>query len=117
MKAEYVKIIDNDPMKKARLLTVRISESEYEIVELVIPEGYRNEGIEDELLKEVTEDADNQGITLLVDINKMMAKLIDSTKVALSTDSIEKNMKDEELEQFKRNLAEQKKRVDEKLIR
>lgn len=115
MKAEYIKIIDNDPTKKAMLLTVRISESEYEIVELVIPEGYRNEGIEDELLKEVTEDADNQGITLLVDINKMMAKFIDSIKVTLPTDSTEKNIKDEELEQFKRNLAEQKKRVDEKI--
>lgn len=72
LKAEYVKIIENDPIKKARLLTERISENEYEIVKLDIPVEYRNEGIEEELLKEVTDDADNEGITLHVDINKMI---------------------------------------------
>ena len=61
-------------MKKARLLTVRRSENEYEIVELDIPEEYRNKGIEEELLKEITDDADNEGIILRVDINKMVAK-------------------------------------------
>lgn len=74
MKDEYIKIIENNPMKKARLVTVRRGENEYEIVEFDIPEEYRNKGIEDELLKEVTEDADNQGITLHVDINKIMTK-------------------------------------------
>lgn len=74
LKAEYIKIIENNPMKKARLVTVRRSENEYEIVEFDIPEEYRNKGIEDELLKSVTHDADEQGITLHVDINKIMRK-------------------------------------------
>ena len=37
LKAEYIKIIENNPMKKARLVTVRRSENEYEIVEFDIP--------------------------------------------------------------------------------
>ena len=61
-------------MKKARLLTVRRSENEYEIVEFDIPEEYRNKGIEDELLKETTDDADNEEVVLHVDINKIMIK-------------------------------------------
>lgn len=74
LKDEYIKIIENNPMKKARLLTVRRSENEYEIVEFNIPEEYRNKGIEEELLKEVTDDADDQGITLHVDINNIMSR-------------------------------------------
>lgn len=71
MKTEYTKIIENST-KKARLLTKRISDLEYEIVEMDIPIELRFSGIEDELLKEVTDDADNEGITLRVDINRMM---------------------------------------------
>lgn len=74
MKAEYIKIIENNPMKKARLVTVRRGENEYEIVEFDIPEEYRNKGIEDELLKEVTDDADNEEVVLHIDINKIMTK-------------------------------------------
>lgn len=59
-------------MKKARLVTVRISENEYEIVEFDIPKEYRNKGIEDELLKEVTDDADDKGVTLRVNIDKIL---------------------------------------------
>lgn len=75
LKAEYIRIIENNPLKKARLVTKRISENEYEIVEFDIPEDFRFKGIEDELLKEVTDDADNEGITLHVDINKMVANI------------------------------------------
>jgi len=74
MKDEYIKIIENDPTKKARLVTKRISEKEYEIVEFDIPIELRIKGIEEQLLKEVTDDADNEGITLHVDINRIMAK-------------------------------------------
>lgn len=74
MKSEYIKIVGNDPMKKARLLTKRINEHEYEIIELDIPEEYIDKGIGEELLKELTDDADNEGITLSVNINKMMTK-------------------------------------------
>lgn len=74
LKDEYIKIIENSPVKKARLVTVRRGENEYEIVEFDIPEEYRNKGIEDELLKEITDDADNEGITLQVNINKIMTK-------------------------------------------
>ena len=74
MKAEYVKMIENDPMKKARLITARRGENDYEIVKFDIPEEYRNKGIEEKLLKEITEDADNEGITLRVDINKIIRK-------------------------------------------
>ena len=74
MKTEYIKIIENNPMKKARLTTVRRGESEYEIVEFYIPKEYRNKGIEEELLKEVTDDADNDGAILHVDINKILRK-------------------------------------------
>lgn len=74
LKDEYIKIIENNPMKKARLLTVRRSENEYEIVEFDIPEEYRNKGIEDELLREITDDADNEGVTLHVDINKIIPR-------------------------------------------
>ena len=73
MKAEYVKMIEND-MKKARLITARRGENDYEIVKFDIPEEYRNKGIEEKLLKEITEDADNEGITLRVDINKIIRK-------------------------------------------
>lgn len=72
MKAEYVKIIENDPTRKATLLTKKISENEYEIIKLDIPKEYWYKGIEEELLKEVTDDADNEGVTLHVDINKMI---------------------------------------------
>lgn len=67
---EYIKVIENNPMKKA----ARISEDEYEIVEFYVPKEYRNKGIEEELLKKVTDDADNEGVTLRVDINNMMTK-------------------------------------------
>ncbi len=73
LKTEYIKIIENNPMKKARLVTIRRSEDEYEIVEFDIPKEYRNKGIEDELLKEVTDDADNEEVVLYVDISKIMA--------------------------------------------
>lgn len=74
MKVEYVKIIENDYTKKARLITERISENEYEIVEFGIPEEYRNKGFEEELLEEVAGDADNEGVTLRVDIDKIIRK-------------------------------------------
>lgn len=80
MKAEYIKIIENNPTKKARLLTERISKNEYEIVEFDIPVEHRDKGIEDELLKEVTYDADNERITLHVDINKIMTNKICNTR-------------------------------------
>ena len=74
MKTEYIKVIENDNMKKARLLTTKRGENEYEIIEFDIPEEYRNKGIEEELLKEVTDYADNEGITLYVDIDKILIK-------------------------------------------
>lgn len=49
-------------MKKARLLTVRRSENEYEIVEFDIPKEYRDKGIEDELLKKVTDNPTMRGL-------------------------------------------------------
>lgn len=76
MKTEYIKIIENNPMKKARLVTMRRSENEYEIVEFDIPKEYRDKGIEYKLLKEVTDDADEQGITLYVDIDKIIANTV-----------------------------------------
>lgn len=74
LKTEYIKIIENNPMKKARLVTIRRSEDEYEIVEFDIPKEYRNKGIEDELLKEVTDDADNEEVVLYADISKITSK-------------------------------------------
>ena len=76
MKTEYIKVIENDNMKKARFITTKRGENEYEIIEFDIPEEYRNKGIEEELLKEVTDDADNEGITLHVDIDKIAHKII-----------------------------------------
>ena len=76
MKTEYIKVIENDNMKKARLLTTKRGENEYETIEFDIPEEYRNKGIEEELLKEVTDYADNEGITLYVDIDKIAYKII-----------------------------------------
>ena len=74
LKDEYIKIIGNNPMKIARLLTVRRSENEYEIIEMDIPVEFIIKGIEDELIKEVTDDADREGIILHVDINKILSK-------------------------------------------
>lgn len=74
MKDEYVKIIENNPTKKARVVTKRISENEYEIVKFDIPAEYIDGGIGEQLLKEIADDADNEGVTLHVDINKIMAE-------------------------------------------
>jgi predicted GNAT family acetyltransferase len=74
LKTEYVKIIDNDPTKKARILTRKISESEYEIIEMYVPMESNFKGIEEELLKEVTDDADRERITLHVDVNRILSK-------------------------------------------
>jgi predicted GNAT family acetyltransferase len=74
LKAEYIKIIENNPINKAKLITLRRSENEYEIIEFDIPKEYRDKGIEEQLLKEVTDDADDEGITLHVNINNIMTK-------------------------------------------
>lgn len=71
MKTEYIKIIDHDPEKKARILTKKINENNYEIIEMDIPVEYRFKGIENELLEEVTDDADRENVTLHVDINNI----------------------------------------------
>jgi predicted GNAT family acetyltransferase len=73
LKTEYIKIMKNNPVKKAKIVTKRISEKEYEIIEFDIPIELRQNGIAEQLLKEVTNDADNEGVTLHVDINKIMA--------------------------------------------
>lgn len=72
MKNEYIKIIENDPTKKVRIITKRISEKSYEIVKLDIPTEDINGETVEQLLKEITDDADNEGIYLSVDINKIM---------------------------------------------
>jgi hypothetical protein len=70
MKDEYIRIIDGDPTRKAIATTKKISDLEYEIVEFDIPVDYIEIG--EELLKEITADADNEGITLKVDIDKIL---------------------------------------------
>ena len=72
MKTEYVKIIENDPTKKARLVTAKRSENEYEIVEFYVPREYIDKGIGEELLEEVTSDADKEMITLHMNIDKIL---------------------------------------------
>lgn len=74
MKTEYVKIIDNDPTKKVRIITRKLSENDYEIVDMYVPMESNFKGIEEELLKEVTADADREGITLHADINRILSK-------------------------------------------
>jgi N-acetylglutamate synthase-like GNAT family acetyltransferase len=74
MKEEYVRIIENDPTKKARIITKKISEKEYEIVKFEIPVEYVDGGVGEQLLQEITEDADKEGIALSVDINKIMSE-------------------------------------------
>lgn len=74
MKEEYVRIIDNDPTKKARVITKRISEKEYEIVKFDVPVECIDGETWERLLQEITEDADKEGVTLSVDINKIMSE-------------------------------------------
>ncbi len=74
MKTEYIKIVDNDPTKKARIKTKKISEKDYEIIEMYVPLELNSSVIGEELLKEVTDDADREGIVLHVDINKILPK-------------------------------------------
>jgi hypothetical protein len=72
MKNEYIKTIENNPTKKVRIVTKRISEKEYEMVKFDIPTEDTDGEIVEQLLKEITDDADNEGIYLSVDINKIM---------------------------------------------
>ncbi len=74
MKTEYIKIIDNDPMKKARIITRKLSEDNYEIVDMYVPMGPGFSEIGEELLREVTADADKESVTLHVDINRILSK-------------------------------------------
>ena len=74
MKTEYIKIVDNDPTKKARIVTRKLSENDYEIIDMYIPIECNSLTIGDEILKEVTADADREGITLHVDINNILSK-------------------------------------------
>ena len=70
MKDEYIRTIDGDPTKKAIVITKRISDLEYEIIKFDIPIGHIEIG--EELLKEITADADKDGITLRADIDKIL---------------------------------------------
>lgn len=70
MKYEYTRIIEGCPKKMARIVTKRISDLEYEIVKFEIPTCHTEIG--EELLKEITDDADKNGITLKVDIDKIL---------------------------------------------
>ncbi len=72
MKGEYKKILDNNSTKTARIVTKKLNEKEYEIVEMDIHTEFNFEETGYELLREVTFDADREGITLCVDINKIM---------------------------------------------
>lgn len=74
MKDEYVRIIENDPTKKARAVLERIGDLEYEIVKFDIPTGYTDGEVGEQLLKEITDDADSEGVTLHADINRIMTK-------------------------------------------
>jgi len=74
MKTEYIKIIGNDPTKKAKITVRKISENDYEIVDMYVPMGSGFTEIGEELLNEVTADADKESITLHVDINRILSK-------------------------------------------
>jgi len=74
MKTEYIKIIDNESTKKARIVTRKLSETDYEIIDMYIPIEYSLTEIGEDLLKEVIADADGEGVTLHVDVNRILSK-------------------------------------------
>jgi len=74
MKTEYIKIIDNESTKKARIVTRKLSEIDYEIIDMHIPIEFSHTKIGEDLLKEVTADADRESVTLHVDINRILSK-------------------------------------------
>jgi hypothetical protein len=72
MKDEYIKIAENDPTKKARAILKRLNEKEYEMVKFEAPIELIDGGLGEQLLQEIVDDADKEGVTLHVDINKML---------------------------------------------
>lgn len=74
MKEEYIKIIGNDNKKEARAVLKRLNEKEYEIVKFVSPIELIDGGLGEKLLQEIIDDADNEGVALSVNINKIMSE-------------------------------------------
>lgn len=74
MKEEYVKIAENNPKKIARAVLKRLNEKEYEIVKFAAPIELIDGGLGEQLLQEIADDADNEGVVLRVDINKIMSE-------------------------------------------
>ena len=74
MKEEYTKIAESDPTKKARAVLKRLSEKEYEIVKFDAPIELIDGGLGERLLQEIIDDADNEGVILHMDINKIIAE-------------------------------------------
>lgn len=74
MKKDYIKIINNDPTRKARITTRKLSDTDYEIIDMYVPMGSDYVEIGEELLREVTADADKESVMLHVDINKILSK-------------------------------------------
>ena len=73
MKLEYEKEIEGFTGQKARLLVLKINEKEFELMHFDIPEecGSKTFEIMEELLGQVTSDADKEDIVLRVDFKKV----------------------------------------------